>query len=174
MWRTDINDWQKISIQTAMFYVDLAEKRLDETVETSKNASDKGDKLITLNITLLTTILAYLSNTQHFYSYFNVTLIIMVIFLIIQLYYLFSNIFLFKIGTKGEEPKHILKNEFIENHEGDEQYLNLTLQICEVYQEKINSNSRINIKRANNLSKAIYLFIGLPISFLLALVYFLF
>ena len=174
MWRTDIKDWQKISIQTAMFYVDLAEKRLEETVETSKNASDKGDKLLTLNITLLTTILVYLSNTKNTYSYFNVVLIIMVIFLTVQLYFLFSNIFMFKIGTKGEEPQHVLLNEFIENFEGDEQYLNLTLQICETYQEKIKSNNKINFKRAKNLTNAIYLFLGLPISFLLALVYFLF
>lgn len=174
MWRTDIKDWQKISIQTAMFYFDLAEKRLDETVETSKNTTDKSDKLLTLNITLLTTILAYLSNTNIIYSYFNIVLIVMVVFLTGQLYFLFSNIFLFKIGTKGEEPQHILLNDFIENHEGDEQYLNLTLQICETYQEKINSNNKINVKRADNLTNAIYLFLGLPISFLLALVYFLF
>lgn len=174
MWRAEVNNWQKISTQTATFYVDLAEKKLNETVETSKNATDKGDKLLTINITILTTILAYLSNTNFNKSYFNFSLVFMVIFLILQLYYLYSNIFLFKIGTKGEEPKHILKDDFIENFEGDEQYLNLTLQICEVYQEKINSNNKINVKRTNNLTKAIYLFLGLPISFLLALGYFLF
>lgn len=174
MWRADINNWQKITIQTATFYVDLAEKRLDETVETSKNTTDKSDKLLTINITLLTTILAYLSNTNFYDEYFNVVLVFMALFLIIQLYYLYSNIFLFKIGTKGEEPKHILIDDFIENFERDEQYLNLTLQICETYQEKINSNNKINVKRADNLTNAIYLFLGLPISFLLALVYFLF
>lgn len=172
-WHTDIVEWNKISLQTASFYVDLAEKRLDETVETSKNASDKNDKLLTLNITLLTSVLTYLSSATFIsenQQYFRITLIIILMFLLLQLYFLFKNIYIFKIGTKGEEPRHILTNDFVNGYDGDEQYINLTLHVCEVYQEKINSNSVFNNKRANNLAIAIYLFLGLPISFLLALV----
>ena len=174
MWKTDIEKWQNISVQTAEFYVTLAEKRLDESVESSKSASDKSEKLLALNITLFTSILAYLTNTNFKITYFNLVLAFVIIFLSIQLFYLYKNNFIYKIGTKGEEPQHILKKEFIESYEDDEQYLNLALHICETYQEKINSNNIVNGKRAKNLIIAIYLFLGLPSSLLLALVQFLF
>ena len=64
MWRADINNWQKITIQTATFYLDLAEKRLDESVETSKNITDKNDKLLALCITLINSILSYVTITS--------------------------------------------------------------------------------------------------------------
>ena len=143
MWETDIVKWNKISKETASFYVELAEKRLDETVETSKNISEKNDKLLTISITLITAILSYIINTNFITTtekYFKVVLIIMLIFLSIQVYFLFKNIIQFKIGTKGEEPQFILLKKYIKDYNKEEQFLNLSLQICETYQNKIKSN----------------------------------
>lgn len=172
-WHTDIIRWNKISLETAELYLGLAEKRLDETVETAKNTTDKNDKLLTLCISLITLMLSYISVSSWKLvgvDYFITTLVVMISFLLIQLWFLVRNIMLFKIGTKGEEPKYILTENFVGKYKKEEQYLNLVLHLCEVYQNKINCNHTINTKRNKRLSTAIYLFVGLPISFLLALV----
>ncbi|MDI6033117.1 hypothetical protein QLS91_08535 [Flavobacterium sp. LB2P84] len=171
-WRTDIIRWNKISLETAELYLGLAEKRLDETVETAKNISDKNEKLLTLCISLITLILSYISVSSWKLvgvDYFITTLVVMISFLLVQLWFLVRNIMVFKIGTKGEEPKYILTENFVGKQKKNEQYLNLVLHVCEIYQNKINCNHTVNAKRNNRLVIAIYLFIGLPISFLLAL-----
>lgn len=174
MWRADIVNWNKISIETASLYLELAEKRLDETVETSKSISDKNDKLLTLTITLITAILSYILSTAFLTineKYLSTTLILMLLNLIVQICFLFKNILPFRIGTKGEEPKFILVEKFIDKYDDKEQYLNLALHTCEMYQEKINCNQTINSKRNNRLMIAIYMYLGLPTFVLLVLAY---
>ena len=90
------------------------------------------------------------------------------------MFFLIKNMIPFRIGTKGEEPRFVLNSNFIIDYDKDEQYVNLALHVCEVYQKKINCNQRINNKRNNRLLIAIYLMLGLPISFLAVSVYFLF
>lgn len=172
-WCTDIVKWNKITLETAELYLALAEKRLDETVETAKNISDKNDKLLTLGISLITLMLSYITISSWNLvgvDYFITTLVIMISFLLIQLWFLIRNMMSFKLGTKGEEPKYILIKDFVGKHKKNEQYLNLVLHVCETYQNKINCNHIINVKRNKRLTIAIYLIIGLPTSFLLGLV----
>ncbi|MDI5897625.1 hypothetical protein [Flavobacterium yafengii] len=61
-WSTDIIEWNKLSESAAQLYITLAENRLDETVETAKNITDRNDKLLALNITIITAILGYLAS----------------------------------------------------------------------------------------------------------------
>lgn len=174
MWRTDIIKWDKISIETAKLYVELAEKRLDETVETAKNISDKNDKLLTLTVTLIIAISTYSASTNFLTNSENILqngLAIILVILFITLWFLFINFISVKIGTKGEEPKIILMNKFIDEYNDSEQYLNLAIHICEVYQEKINNNHPNNLKRDKRLRKVIYLYVFLSIFSLLVLVY---
>lgn len=173
-WQANIKDWNNISESTADLYLQLAEKKLDETVESAKNISDRNDKLLALDITLLTGALGFITSnkwTNLFDDFLCTALLFMSIFLIAALIYLIKNIFCYRVGTKGEEPAFILINNFIENYDKEEQFLNLAFHMCETYQNKITLNTIINSKRNKRLSIAIYILVSLPIAFLLAAIY---
>ncbi len=174
MWRTNIENWNKISKDSASLFLELAEKRLDETVETFNNISNRNERLLGFSITLITAILGYLTSLKsntNYNLYILIVSVLVLAMLFVQLFYLFKNLFSFKIGTKGEEPKLILNQNFVEGYDDDEQYLNLVLQICESYQMKIENNHKVNKIRNKNFMIAIYLLLGIPISFLLAFVF---
>lgn len=173
-WSTDIIQWNKLSESAAQLYITLAENRLDETVETAKNITDRNDKLLALNITIITAILGFLAThtlEKILNSYLCVSLLIMLLVLTLSLVYLIKNLFLYKIGTKGEEPKFILKSSFVDDYPDNEQYLNLALQVCENYQNKITSNTTVNNKRNRRLSLSIYIMLAMPLSFMLSFVF---
>jgi hypothetical protein len=173
-WSTDIIEWNKLSESAAQLYITLAENRLDETVETAKNITDRNDKLLALNITIITAILGYLASKgleRILNGYLCISLSIMMLILILSLVYLVKNLFLYKIGTKGEEPRFILNTRFVDDYPDNEQYLNLALQVCETYQNKITSNITINNRRNRRLSWAIYIMLSLPLSFLISFAY---
>ncbi|MFC2088077.1 hypothetical protein ACFLSX_00615 [Calditrichota bacterium] len=170
-WRTDIYDWAKISEAQALLFLSLSEKRLDETVETAKLITSKNDKLLTINISLIILIIGYLIN--HFNE---ITIDIMattgLVALIILVYAgikFIKNLFSYEIGTKGEEPKVILNSTFVNDGiNSKESYKAISLQVCEAYQAKIDSNHLVNNDRSVNLQKGIYAMIILPLSFIIS------
>ncbi len=96
---------------------------------------------------------------------------IMAVIITCSLYFLVKNLMFNKLGAKGEEPKYIMTEEFRLNHDDDEHFLNLAFHIAEIYQMKIDNNTKINTKRQRRLEISIYLLISIPISFLLAWAY---
>lgn len=173
-WHANIKDWNNVSVSTADLYLQLAEKRLDETVESAKNISDRNDKLLALNITLLTGALGFITSNKWinlFNDFLSTVLFFMSIILATALIYLIKNIFCYRVGTKGEEPAFIIKDNFIDNYDKEEQFLNLVFHMCETYQNKITLNTIINSKRNKRLSIAIYILVSLPTAFFLAAVY---
>ncbi len=173
-WKSDISDWNNVSNETANLFIDLAEKRLDETISTASHLSDKNDKLLTLSITLITPILGYLidaffKNKRN--EFLICSLIIMVIIITCSLYFLVKNLMFNKLGTKGEEPKFIMTEEFRLNNNNDEHFLNLAFHIAEIYQMKIDNNTKINALRQRRLEISIYILLCIPSSFLLAWAY---
>lgn len=170
-------DWQSIKMETAVIFIDLAEKRLAETNDTAKLNSERVDKVLTVWITLVTAILSYLGidGWDKFGTvYFNTALCILFFMLLAPLVLLVLNLFPAPYGTIGEEPKHIMHSGFVDNFEKEgykenAQTLNLICSICECYQNKITDNGVTNARRVARTKWAIILIIvSLLTSFLLA------
>lgn len=177
-WEVQLDDWTKISSETANLYLDLATVRLDETIETSKSITEKNDKVLGILMAFITGLLGYVSTkgwNLFGYDYFITSIIISILFTAIPLLKLTINLKFFTLGTKGEEPKFILKQPFIE-YEEKEQYLNLVLHMCETYQKKIDINLDCNTVRRKRLNFAIYSLLTILISYFLlsVLVYLIF
>lgn len=169
MWRTDIESWEKISKDTIDFYFDIAGSRLVETVKTSESITKKTHLVLIGILGLSTSLMGYIVSLKCVTDFAIVAVVAIFIFLGL-LFWLAKNLFPYKIGTIGEEPIVILKSKYIDNDFNEhEQYVNLKLQICEAYQEKITKNKITNLIRQIRVEKVIWALIILP--FLLFLVF---
>lgn len=173
-WSTDIKKWTSISQETAKLYLELAEKRLDESVDTSKNITSRNNLLLMLCVTLLSGLSGYLSSVASedlFTKLLPLSAFTAIALVVPALAILAYNALPFKVGTKGEEPKCIVRSSFIDaEYDNHEQFVNLVLQICETYQFKLDENLEVNTKRQSRLSIASYLMMSLPLSFLSSLI----
>lgn len=171
IWRMNVTDWNNVSESTAQLYLELAEKKLQETVETAKSITDKNDKVLAINVAMVTALLGYFTSLPFddvSLNYIGLVVLIIIVKLIISICFLLRNLFVYKIGTIGEEPRFIMKSEFLKNYDKIEQYLNLAFHMCEIYQLKISENEKLNLTRTKKLTISIYIAISVPIAFPLA------
>lgn len=169
-WSTDINSWDKISPETANLFMSLAEKRLDESVETSKNITSRNHLLLAFCVSLLSGLIGYLATIEAsnlFTTLLPLSAFVAIVMTVPAFFIVAYNAMPFKVGTTGEEPKIIVRSQFIDvDFDNHEQFINLVLQVCETYQFKLDENLKVNVKRQSRLSIASYLMMCLPLSFL--------
>lgn len=167
-WRSEITQWDKIGKESATTMLNLAEKRLSETVVTADIISKRADRLLSIQITLLTLALGYLFSQGLIEMERNylVTIAFVSIFpLCISLFYIFKNFLPYDIRVPGEDPKNVaIPTLFDNNLEGEEKFFSLVLNQLASYQLRIDKNVESNANRMKNNTLALYALITLPIA----------
>ena len=172
-WSSDINDWSKLSKDSAQLYINQAESRLSATENTSVVLTNSNDRLLGIATSIISVSLGYLFTGDQ--PYLRTVSFFSLVICIIASFFLLQNLRKFHLYTLGEEPKFILNSSFIDNDFTEsEQYLNLVFQIMETIQYKIDQNHLTNSVRQSKLGIAKIILLIIPSSFLFAAFYQLF
>lgn len=169
-WYPDIKDWNKVSEKTAQFILVQSENILKETLETNKGVSAKTDKLISIYTPLITLLIVYFFNListnkalNLVISFLPLTAILSIIIIALSIYFCLKNFFKYYVSILGEYPKNMLRSDLIDEYEGEGQYINLVLNLCQNLQYRIDSNRTVNNQRIRNNDISLrILIIGLP------------
>jgi hypothetical protein len=169
-WQTNIEDWTKLTEQSAQFYINQAESRLKSTEDTANILTTSNDRLLGITTSLVSVSIGYLFAGNQIYLQ-AVSFFVLLVCLIAG-FYLIQNMSKYEIYTVGEEPKIIFNSPFIDNsYTKSQQYLNLVFQMMETIQMKIDKNHLINFVRQARLDKAKKVLLTIPLAFALAAVY---
>lgn len=172
-WSSDIQNWTKISEKTGELILSQVEKSLSETIETSKQISSKADKILTILIPFITSIMIYLisvingiTKTDDLFKFLPITAVVSLIMLIVSMIYCYLNYKEYELSVTGYYPNRIAISDFIDNNSFSsmEQYTNMILWICENTQKKIEYNDWINSKRMRNNTLALTWLQLIPLS----------
>jgi len=175
-WKIEIDEWKKVSKDMVEFFFKQSEKKLEETIKTFESSSRKTNQILSISITLVTIGLGYFVKFKEENLYLNIMAFLLAIIGTVIIFVLYKNLFFDTIGVKGSQPKEIIKEKFLTPKLSDEeQYINILLNECEKYQERINTNIEVNKKRNRRIKKVKYLFLFIPISaiFVKIIIYFL-
>lgn len=153
------SNWKDITPDTADFYFSQAEKRLIETLETSKNITSSTHKLISIFFPLFLLLSGYLIksidsiNSQvSINSWFYFAGFITALIIIRCLFVCVSIIKPRKLLTTGSMPKLMINKEPIDRHgTSSYQLLDIILVECENYQKRIDKNIELNTEKARKL-----------------------
>jgi hypothetical protein len=156
--KADFSSWRNITKETAKFYFDEAEKRLQETIVTSKNISDSTHKIITVLISMFILIFGFITTnilkppstdtTINFPLLF--TSISVCLILIRALYLAIQILQPRSIMTTGIMPKKLINPSPIDKHGKTElQFIDILLSACENYQVRIDLNIASNKQRTD-------------------------
>jgi len=157
--KVDFNEWKQITPDTAHFYFSQSEKRLKETIETSKIISESARRLMAILLPLfLATVglsVGYFPNDFVDGKGSMTWLLIVLVVLIGTCLYILIEIGMPRaILTTGSMPKNIIRKEpIIKQKESGLQYLDILLNECESYQIRIDQNIETNVLRSARLRK---------------------
>jgi len=163
-WKTDIRDWDKISDKTATLMLSQCETLLKETIESAKNISAKAEKLVTILIPIFTLLLAYTCNNINKLNEFLPLCALLSLCVIgASIFFSVKNMFQYTLSVPGEYPKNIVKSQYIDNVEQNDQYIQMLLNVCENIQIRIDCNEASNKIRLRDNEISLKILLGLPI-----------
>lgn len=147
---TDIKNWSKLEEKTAKLMLDQCETALRETTDTAKSISEKAEKITTILLPVTTAVITYLftQNWSNLTMFLPLTAICCLPFLLTSIGFAYLNFSQYEIAIPGDFPRNIVRTEFVDKeYTPDQQYVNLTLSICENIQRKIDINEQANTRR---------------------------
>lgn len=165
--KTDIINWHTISEKTAGLILAQGEGLLKETVETAKAISTRSDKLISIQIPILTAFVAYLFGSEYnkTINYLQLSVIIAAVIVFISFVYAYKSFKKYDIAVPGENPSKIASSAFIDKYQNEkQQYLNMVVFISEGIQARVDINIIANKKRMAYNSSSLKILIWLPIA----------
>ena len=168
-WKTDIKRWSKLDLNTAKFYIQEAETRLNETVQTYNINSTRTYWLLVVAMSTVSTAMGYLFSGGDLYL--QATAGFSLSFSLVAIIWLYKNLKSYDVYTVGEEPKILFTSKFVDVFEGEKQYLNLIFQTMETIQFKIDNNHITNNRKMRNNKIARIAIVFMPLAFVLAIIY---
>src|ERR1700722_7706756 len=141
-WKSDIKDWDKITKETANLLLEQGETLLKETVLTAESISKRADRIVTILIPLSAALATYIfNNLSCIKNFLPLTALCCFVVILISLASVYGNFKNYKINVPGEYPKNIMTTTFINNSfNNHQQFINLTMSICENLQRRIAQN----------------------------------
>jgi hypothetical protein len=167
LWENDIQNWNKVTKDTASLMLSQCETLLKETTETAKSISAKTIIVLSILIPIATSLVVYLITALHKdgITFLTLSALIAIAFICVSIVYSYKNFMQYKIAVPGDFPHEIMRPGFIdESYIGDEQYVNMALSICNSIENRININEKINSKRTRNSRKSLLWLCILPVS----------
>lgn len=168
-WKIEIENWRHITIESIQFMFKQSEEALNETVKTFENNSKKTNQMFTLAMSIMTICIGYISDFSSKISELKLAAYFVVIMCGCIIAVLYKNLFFDQIGVKGSHPKYLLKEKYFNKEiEDHEQFLNIILNECEKYQERIDRNKEVNKLRQKRVQTSLYIFMGLPVTIIIS------
>jgi hypothetical protein len=161
-------NWSKIEVEHLKMILDLAEKLLKETVETSLGYTRKAAWMCGIFSSLLIVLVGGLV-AKEIPDKFLFSAYLLLINVFIVLVFTFRSQKMYSIDIPGKRPGSLLDDDFFEPfHEFEDMgtlaYKNIILDICMDYHAGIEENNRLNAGRLKNLEMARKLIYVIPFS----------
>ena len=164
VWNSNIYDWENIDIETLTLIYNESQKKLQSTIDTYDNNTQRFELFIRLNTILTTALAAYIigGDIKQLLFISSVTLIISLSIYVIA----FLGIKAYDVKTMGSDPEDNLLPDILQHAKSK---LVLMLGMVELYQSRCNYNNDINYQRNRYLSYIRYLIALIPLSFIAAI-----
>lgn len=165
-WKTDIDNFENLTVEDAKFLFSQAEKKLDDTIKVSESITNRSYSIITLLVGILSAtsgifLKSIIENGIKYYQ--SILTIVAILYLIGCLFLLIWNISATKYWTLGSEPQHLCKNVFFTDQvPANLRTIFLIINEVENYQERIEVNLEKNRTRFILLRNVIRAMFGLP------------
>ena len=174
-WKIQVNDWEKINKESAMFIINEADKFLKYTIEVSDKITTRAFSFLLITLTILIGIIGFTFQSYKECSALSPNLICNFLFAIMLI---IVSVFLILIVSPrffmmtGRSPKEIAINEFLCNDSltPELSYLALILNEIENYQAKIEYNIDQNQKRTKRFKNILIAMIIASFVYLLIMV----
>jgi hypothetical protein len=156
-WEPQRGNWQSIGKDAAAEMLNLAEKRLNETIATNEHFKKKAELLRSISLPVLTVAVGYIftyattarsSDDSSLGQMLLFSLAIAVILPLCGVLYFVARILVHgeELSVPGASPSTMLtQKRFVDSrYDEDEQFVDLALDVLEQYQERIDKNREIN------------------------------
>jgi hypothetical protein len=150
-----------------------AKDKLKESTDEAQQLYQRSILILSLSITILTSIIAYVS-THLIFNLQNSLLVFSGFVLWVMCSFLKPNIKPSEYKADGTIPEYICTDGFFTNLQDETPEWHLHIHLIEAYNARIKGNRALNDTRAGNISEAIrWLYMIPPFSLLIILVFFL-
>jgi len=151
LWKSDIVEWEKISVDTYKFVIDQAKEQLNEIIEESQTITKRSMSILLSYVVALSGLLGYAFSEKSKITHGNGWLICFSI--CIALLSIYSFMLLFQLiypknaFFKGSPPEEIFYQEIFKDRAEEEGYKNVLYNEIERIQDKIERIGNSNGKR---------------------------
>lgn len=161
-WQTDITDWENANINNVKFAYELSKQKIESDLNIKQIIEDKSFRMLSMLIPIEGILIgAFIKNYNPTLQLLKQNLCLLIP-TFIALLFLFISILFFiralcppkeqnKYRTLGNQPKHYLKQKYINNPES--QYIYYEMQH---YQKKFNQHKKNNNLKMQRFRKGIY------------------
>ena len=129
LWKSDVVDWEKISVDSYKFVLDQAKEHLNEIIEESQAITKRGMSILLSYIAALSGLLGYAFSEKSKITHGSGGVICFSIFVAILSIYsstlLFQLIYPKDVFYKGSPPKEIFYNDVFNGRMPDEGFKNI-------------------------------------------------
>jgi hypothetical protein len=159
LWKADVTEWDKISIETYEFVIDQAKERLSEIIEESQTITNRGMSILLSYIVALSGLLGYAfsekSKMAHGSGWIIFFSICMAILSIYSFTLLFQLIYPTTVFFRGSPSKEIFYQEVFNDLSAEDSYKNVLYNEIERIQDKIDKMEASNKKRAGQYRRTL-------------------
>jgi len=131
LWKSNVSDWDKVSIESYKFIIEQAKERLNEAIEESQIITKWGMTILLSYLTVLSGLLGYIFSDK-FKNHNNVFTIIIAIIIAVFSVYVFTLLFALilpkNVFYKGSPPKEIFFKEVFEDLTPEDGFKNHFMQ----------------------------------------------
>jgi len=149
---SEIQNWQNITLDSMQFFFQQAEKYLNNIRDNLQSLDSKATSLLTANTAFLIPLLGvcFFALQKDIWGMFLFTIIASICF-IISAIFCFIVIYPNSIACSGSAPRYLMNPLFIkEEQKGNIQVLQIMMNECEAYQDRIDilhSRNKYKVKR---------------------------
>ena len=151
LWESDVEDWEKISVDAYKFVIEQAKEQLNEVIEESQTITKRGMSILLSHIAALSGLLGYAFSEKSKITHENGWTICFAILIGVLSIYAFSLLFQLiypkDVFFKGSPPREIFFKETFEGLSEIEGLKSLLYNEMERIQDKIARLATSNKKR---------------------------
>lgn len=180
-WPLQLENWERTSVDLARFYFEQAEKELAFTERAFDSLTSRASTLVGILIPSIAALIIYLLGIEKNKFGFQNEVVVAIVAMTIPVGYSLirlCSIFLpSKFRNIGSSPRNLIQQKFIKEEfdTNDLQIINILYSECEAYQDRIDSNDKLNKKLGRRFRWAMYSLATCPLfavlGYLLALLF---
>lgn len=151
LWKADIADWEKISVESYKFVIDQAKEQLNEIIEEAQTITKRSMSILLSYVVALSGLLGYAFSEKSKITHGNGWLVCFSVCIALLSIYSFTLLFQLiypkNVFFKGSPPEEIFYQEIFNGPTEEGGYKNLLYNEVERIQDKIERMENSNQKR---------------------------